>query len=217
MRTRVRNSLLAAALCAGTAGCGSNQADLRDALREEAAESAEAQLPPAAAASSDTLTPADTLPQTPDTARDGRDWTVGVVDRPRAALPPSTVRGVRSARNDGFDRVVWEFAGDAVPGYHVEYVDRPVRRCGSGAVAEIAGLGWLQVRLEPARGHDAAGASTLPAPERSARPDLPVIRQLEQTCDFEAVAEWTLGVATPNRFRVLELRQPARLVVDVRH
>lgn len=76
------------------------------------------------------------------------------------------------------------------------------------------GDGWLLVRLEPARGHDDEGRSTLA--ERRARPALPVINEIVLICDFEAQVEWVLGVATPNAYRVLELSQPRRLVVDVR-
>ena len=38
---------------------------------------------------------------------------------------------VRAARQDGFDRVVFEFEA-AVPGYSVRYVDRPITEDGSG-------------------------------------------------------------------------------------
>ncbi|MBA4159064.1 MAG: hypothetical protein H0X65_16535, partial [Gemmatimonadetes bacterium] len=47
--------------------------------------------------------------------------------------------------------------------------------------------------------------------------DYPVLKQLTLICDFEAQVEWVLGVSSPNRFRVIELHEPARLVVDVRH
>ena len=46
---------------------------------------------------------------------------------------------------------------------------------------------------------------------------LGVLKELEQTCDFEAQVAWVLGVSRPNRYRVLTLQQPARVVVDVRH
>jgi hypothetical protein len=49
------------------------------------------------------------------------------------------------------------------------------------------------------------------------RPELPVLLQLEPTCDFEGEVSWVLGVKAPNRYRVLELKDPPRLVVDVRH
>jgi hypothetical protein len=125
-----------------------------------------------------------------------------------------TLREVRSARNEGFDRVVFEFEGTQLPGYHVEYVDKPVIKCGSGEPTEVAGEGWLQVRLEPAQAH-ADGQVTVA--ERERKPGLPLLQELELTCDFEGQVTWVLGVKSPHRYRVLELREPARLVVDVQH
>jgi hypothetical protein len=137
-----------------------------------------------------------------------------VVKRPGLERPV-TLQAVRVARNDGFDRVVFEYAGDVLPGYRVEYVDRPVRACGSGDEVPLAGQGWLSVSMQPAQAHTEAGQPTIP--ERELRPELPVVLELERTCDFEGEVTWVLGNQSPKRFRVLELKGPARLVVDVQH
>ena len=144
-----------------------------------------------------------------------REWTAGVTEVPRGSARPATLRAVRTARNEGWDRVVFEFDGASVPGYRVEYVDRPVTRCGSGDATQVAGQGWLEVRITPAQAHTDAGRATVA--ERERRLSLPVLKELEQTCDFEGDVTWVLGVASPNRYRVSELTGPARLVVDVRH
>jgi hypothetical protein len=141
-------------------------------------------------------------------------WTAGIIQRDRAATGVATLSAARVARHDGFDRFVLEFEGSDLPSYHVEYVDRPVRQCGSGEVVDVAGDGWLLIRLEPARAHDDQGHATLA--ERRARPQLPVLIETRLLCDFEAQIEWVLGVASPNPYRVLELTRPVRLVVDVR-
>jgi hypothetical protein len=127
----------------------------------------------------------------------------------------ATLRDVRVARHDGFDRVVLEFTGATLPSWSVEYVDRPVRQCGSGDTVTVAGDGWLQVRMQPARGHDDAGSATVG--RRRFSPDLPTIREMVLTCDFEAHVEWVAGVGSPHPFRAFELSGPPRLVVDVRH
>jgi hypothetical protein len=79
----------------------------------------------------------------------------------------------------------------------------------------VAGDSWLEVRLVPADAHDEAGRALIADRERQM--SLGVLRELEQTCDFEAHVTWVLGLASPNRYRVLELQSPPRLVVDVRH
>ncbi len=44
-----------------------------------------------------------------------------------------------------------------------------------------------------------------------------MLQELELTCDFEAEVTWVFGNAKPNKYRVMELREPTRLVVDVQH
>jgi len=75
---------------------------------------------------------------------------------------------VRAARQQGFDRVVFELAGEALPGYHPEYVDKPLIRCGSGEPTAVAGQGWLQVRFTGAVAHTQAGKPTAPPRARAA-------------------------------------------------
>ncbi|MBF5045454.1 hypothetical protein FGE12_23810 [Aggregicoccus sp. 17bor-14] len=142
-------------------------------------------------------------------------WTAGVVEKARSKAQAGSVQlaAVRAAKQPGYDRVVFELSGDALPGYHLEYVDRPIVRCGSGEPTQVAGQAWLQVRLTGAQAHTDAGKPTVGPRER--KESLGVLRELEQTCDFEGEVTWVLGLQHPNRFRVLELKAPTRLVVDV--
>lgn len=165
--------------------------------------------------------PIDDEPPTPRPARpvepedtETFEGTVDATHEPRPNAKTAVLRDVRAARHENFDRVVFEFEGDARPGYHVGYIDKPVRQCGSGDVVEVDGHGWLAVRITPAAAHDEAGKATIPFRERKLK--LGVLEEMERTCDFEGEVTWVLGVASPNRYRVLELTKPARLVVDVK-
>src|SRR5262245_21936496 len=139
--------------------------------------------------------------------------TLAPVQRTRS-LPPSvarpTLRGVQvgPGPSAGYDRVVFEFAGDSVPGYHVRYTTAPAQRCGSGDRVAVAGTGRLLVRFEPAEAHEA---------QRHWTPGLPAVRELTLICDFEGQVEWVLGTAQATPYRVAELRAPARVVLDVSH
>lgn len=142
-------------------------------------------------------------------------WTAGTIEKRKPGLAPAILGQIRTGRHKSFDRVVFEFRGSTVPGYHVEYIDRPVRACGSGDVVKVAGDGWLSIRLTPAQAHTDAGKPTIGYRERRLR--LPVLKELQSTCDFEGEVEWVLGVSSPNRYRVMELSNPARLVIDIKH
>lgn len=231
--------LVAAAL----AGCGSEGGELREATERrraagvvvEPAASADtaptteapARLPAfvledAASAPTAADTPSAPAPTAADTSRapdpapdpGSAAWTAGTVDAQRPRRGSATLLDARTGVNAGFDRVVLEFAGGAVPGHRVEYVDRPVRECGSGRTVAVAGDGWLSVTLRGTRAHTEDGRATVQ--RRNRRVDMPVLRQMVFTCDFEGVVEIVLGVSSPNEFRVTELSDPARLIVDVR-
>jgi ribosomal protein S30 len=149
-----------------------------------------------------------------DTSTDSFTGTAGKVEKKDPAIPPATLSSIRTGDHQSFDRVVFEFSGTDLPGYHVEYIDHPVRSCGSGEVVEISGQGFLQVRLQPAQAHDENGQPTITT--RELKPGLPLIQEMKIVCDFEADVEWILGLAKPNRYRVLELLKPPRLVIDIK-
>ena len=129
----------------------------------------------------------------------------------------ATLTDVRTAeRAAGYERVVFEFAGGAVPGYTIEYASSRPAECGSGHPAEVAGDAYLVVRMEPARAHRATGegqSSTLE--QRDRRLGYAAARALALTCDFEATVTFVLGLDRRRPYRAFTLESPARLVVDV--
>ncbi|HET6568917.1 MAG TPA: hypothetical protein VFG50_13205 [Rhodothermales bacterium] len=143
------------------------------------------------------------------------EGTAGIVAKAATGNGPALLREVRTARHDAFDRIVFAFDGSALPGYHIAYIDSPVRKCGSGKVTHIEGDGWLEVRMYPANAHTEEGQPTVSDLERSV--NYPVLKELELTCDFEADVTWVFGVGSPNHYRVIELSNPTRLVVDIKH
>lgn len=145
----------------------------------------------------------------------GPEWTADLKEGAGDGSRMTVLESVRTARNDGFDRVVFAFERSRIPGYRVEYVELPVRQCGSGQPVPLRGETWLRVRLEPSQAHDDRGRPTVRDRARTA--DLPNVRELQLICDYEGQVEWVLGLAAETPFRVIELSSPARLVIDVRH
>ncbi|MEP6601727.1 MAG: hypothetical protein ABJB49_07925 [Nitrospirota bacterium] len=127
---------------------------------------------------------------------------------------PVVLRDVRTAQQPTFDRMAFEFDGPLVPGYRVAYVDS-VYECGSGERVIVRGNSSLSVSLSPAQAHTETGIVTIKGADR--RLTLPVMKELKQSCDFEAEVSWVLGLSARKAFRVTELSSPARLVVDILH
>jgi hypothetical protein len=153
------------------------------------------------------------LPAPQDTSFAGTTALVQRAARPGAR--PRVLRAVAATSGPGYDRVVFEFAADSIPGYRVAYTTKPVRRCGSGDPVAVAGAGRLVVRFEPAQAHDERGTATLVERERAL--GLPAVKEMKLVCDFEGQVEWVLGVAAAGPYRVLDSAGPGRLVLDIRH
>jgi hypothetical protein len=161
--------------------------------------------------------PAAAPPSAPPAQDTGFAGTTAPVSRVRArppGAPYGVLRRVETAApgETGYDRVVFEFTGDSVPGYSIQYTTRPVQSCGSGDPVSVAGTQRLVVRFEPARAHDEQGSIA-----RQLSPQLPALKEMKVVCDFEGQVEWVLGLAGRAPYRVSELAGPARLVLDVRH
>ena len=133
----------------------------------------------------------------------------------RTGMPsPGTLINVRSASHDeGFDRIVFEFTG-APPDYRVEYIPQATS-CTTGEPVSVIGPSHLQVRFNLAQAHTDEGVSTINRTDQVL--DLPSMLNATQTCDFEGVVTWVVGLIQELDFAVTTLEDPLRLVVDVAH
>ncbi|HET9559927.1 MAG TPA: hypothetical protein VFS70_22525 [Actinomycetota bacterium] len=153
-------------------------------------------------------------------ARSGDDWSpegsgppfrTAPVERSHAARPAPELVSVATSERDGYDRVVFTFRG-AAPGYQVRYVSRVTDQ--AGRKLDVDGQAFLAVVFEPARAHDRAGQASFATADLG--PGAPALRQVRFAGDFEGQVSFGIGVADRGGFRVSELRDPARVAVDVR-
>lgn len=211
-RRAVRAACALAALLATGAGCtGSGSSAEGDGA---AAPGGGASLPDSTAA---VVTP-PVAPTPADTGAPPGDFagTLAPTRRERQTSGVAVLTDVRTARHDGYERVVFELRGDEMPGYDVLYETGATQQCGSGAPVRVAGAARLLVRLRGTDAHEFEGERVIvTVPERDRTIDYPLLRQLTLICDFEAQVEWVLGLAEQRPYRVLELRAPTRLVVDI--
>lgn len=157
--------------------------------------------------------------------QDGIDPLAGASTTPVEGISTSNetalVVRVSVGRHEGFDRVVFEFK-NRVPGYRVGYVTPPLTEDGSGDRVEVAGNEFVLVRMEPASGFDfevPEGELVYKGPRRitGQSAGTSVVREVVRTGDFEAVLSWAVGLEDPVAFRVRQLSDPPRLVVDFRN
>jgi hypothetical protein len=137
------------------------------------------------------------------------------VSREAQLIGLAPVQEVRTGPDDGFDRMVIEIQDRGMPNYEVEYASEPLRYCETGETVEVAGVATLHLRLEPARAHDDEGRRLFA--NDGGETDLAVLVDQELICDRDGSVEWAVGVASRNEYRVLQLTELNRIVLDVRH
>jgi hypothetical protein len=120
-------------------------------------------------------------------------------------------------REEGFTRIVFDFEGEVVPWWRVEYDPGPFFSTGDDPdPVAVGGTDHLLVVLA-ATGYDITGAEvriTYSGPER-----IPVASQsvveVVRIDDFEGVSAWVIGVEGRRPFRVGTLEGPPRIYIDV--
>ena len=148
----------------------------------------------------------------------GSTWSSEPVRVEREVAQSARLVGIRSAHHAdeaaeggiSYDRLVLEFSTD-LPGYTAEYVDELLGP-GSGAPFPLRGQALFEVVLNPAAAHDDEGQPTLRTP--SSGGGHPAIVSYEMTGDFEGYVHIGIGLDDVVGFRVIELANPARLVID---
>lgn len=118
----------------------------------------------------------------------------------------------------GWDRIVFEFK-DVRPAGRVDYVSG-VSGCGSGLPVALPGSAVLRVKFGATNAHDEQGRVTIKGQPGNVPPQVSgpgnAILQSKQSCDFEALVEWGVGVRARQPFRVFLLDNPTRVVIDVK-
>jgi hypothetical protein len=130
----------------------------------------------------------------------------------------SFVRAVRVAKQKGFDHVVFEFDGP-VPNYEIKYLKSGYYEGEAGRRRiRIAGSRFIQVTLNQIP-IDENQVKVIEAKNfmPQGRLKLPAVAQLDQGEFFEGFFDFLIGVNGRKQFRVSELTNPSRLVIDFRY
>jgi hypothetical protein len=141
-------------------------------------------------------------------------WDTSPVQVTRNVKPTPKVVDLRVGEHRNFDRVVIDLAGK-VPGYTVKYT-RMLTYEGSGEAVPLKGRKFMSIALFPARAHNAQGASVYDGPKLR-QYQMPALRGVAFTGDYEAQVSFGLALRQRSDFRVFFLHAPNRIVIDVKH
>ena len=125
---------------------------------------------------------------------------------------------IETVANGGFDRLTFTFTG-GLPGYVVEYTNRPIQEDASGKTIEVKGDNVLRMRFAGASTVDLSGGkvtSTYTGPKRFSPATASVVEVVESG-DFEDVLNWVAGTKGKPGFKVTPDAAAGRVVIDVAH
>ncbi len=127
----------------------------------------------------------------------------------------TNITDVRVGTHDGYDRIVFQFSG-GIPQYSIETATPPFIADPSGQPLTVQGNAFLRITLRGATKMTDAGDSSYSG-QRNFALTFPVLVNLVEGGDFEAVSTWYAGLSRASCLRVSSLTEPDRLVVDVQH
>ena len=144
-------------------------------------------------------------------------WTK-VFSRDHQQLAVTHLRQVRAMRQQTFDKVVFEFDG-TIPSYNIKYLAGRIYEDLDGKHRiRIAGNAFIQIEMfvipfdeQQGKFYQSRGFSP------KGKLIMPSLRQIEDKGEEEGFYDFLLGVSSRKVYRVTELSNPARLVIDLRH
>ena len=144
-------------------------------------------------------------------------WTTEAKTGPGGREPPdgpsAKLTAVRAAAHPGYDRVVFQFEGTRVPGYRIEYVGEITLGESDDEFLTLQGGALVQATFQGSASDDHR-PGTQTEPDRFT-PGLAQVKQIGLAEDWEGLVRLGIGLDHRAGFRVLELRDPVRVVVDV--
>jgi hypothetical protein len=215
---------LALALVAAVVALSACGSDTNEQAGERGAARTSAPAPPPAPAPAQPPAPAPAEPPAPAPAQPPASPVDCGVSRGGDAGAGAQLVDVRVGTHEGFDRVTFEFAPSAalmrpgIPSFELRSV-AVAREDGSGRAISLRGTRFAAIVFQNASGVD----TTVPSPlvtyagPKGFAPRFEVLQEATEAGDFERVLTWAFGLSRESCWRVLELRDPHRVVVDFPH
>lgn len=166
-----------------------------------------------------TVTQATTETQTEKTTVEPADaaatqsvFTLGDVRFPSEGNPELVIQDVRAGSHDGFDRVVFEYAGPGKPGIVAGYNPEP-RQQASGYPLDVPGNAYLELMIQ-------GTPMMMMSPREDLIPPGPVgvaaggVTSVVHGGVFEANTQYVIGLDRQRPYQVYLMDNPTRVVVE---
>lgn len=132
---------------------------------------------------------------------------------PPEGAPELTLEDVRVGSHETYDRVVFEFSGNGLPGYRIQYSDQALQQA-SGHELPVAGNAILEVLVEGTPMDRLPNNPSLVSvgPYQLATGN---IAGITNGGTFENQSQFFIGLDRQRSFEVTVMDSPTRLVIDV--
>lgn len=208
--------LTAVTLVAGVAlaACGTdgNVADPAMTSRTTASPAAEKETTETSSANTSSTAPgSDTRAASMDTEQTVGEYSTEPTEKFGDPYGELRTTDIRTGSHEGFDRLVFEFAGQGDPQYHVGYNNDP-RQLASGFPIDVPGDAKLEINIHGTSGDMSPDAKYAASKELGLASGN--IVEVYNGGTFEADSQYIVGVKTERPYKVSVLHEPTRLVVD---
>src|SRR5215813_13004827 len=120
---------------------------------------------------------------------------------------------LRFAKQEGFDRVVFELKGD-IASYYIHYSKPPFQSEAGEETIKVHGQAFVEISLYPVGSSDENIEANAKVAREQRRPNLGAIQEVKQVEWFEGELRYVFGLDKRTPFRVQVLSNPLRVVVD---
>lgn len=124
-----------------------------------------------------------------------------------------TLQDIRVGQHEGFDRVVFEYAGTGVPSYLAGYTETPLQQA-SGNPVSVPGNAYFELIVQGTAG-DMMRADEPITQNGSKGLSTRTVQDVNLAAIFEADSQFFIGLDRQRGFHVYTLENPTRIVVDI--
>src|SRR2546423_13511649 len=159
-----------------------------------------------------------TVPAQIDNVGTLNTWTTKPLSRAHnSSSLASYIKVVRATKQNGFDRVVFEFK-DSFPNYRVEYLKSHFYDAEAGRVRiREPGNVFLQIEFFVVPTDEQLKFSEAKGFVPKGRLRMPSLQSVKDKVLFEGFYDFLMGVSSRKPYRVTELSNPTRLVIDFKN